>query len=775
MTNGSNYGRFGSGKAVQRVEDAGLLKGAGLFTDDASQPDQLHLYVLRSPHPHARIVSINTDAAAAMPGVALIMTGESLAKDGVKPMGIAPMFQRPDGTPASVPLRAALAEGFVRHVGDPVAAVVADSRAAARDAAEAIEIDYEPLPHVVGIQAAIAAGAPPIWAGTPDNYVAVMRHGDAAKAADAFAKAAHVVSIELTNQRLAPTAMEPRSTLGSFDPATGRTTLRMSTQMPSAVRDTLCDAVLGIPHDEVRVLVGDVGGGFGMKTHLYPEDILVAYGTRKLKRPVKCTVERIDEFLAAMHGRDVESRAELALDASGKVLAYRIKTLADVGAYPDTVGILIQLLIGPFVSTSIYDIQTIDFDFQAVLTNTTPTSAYRGAGRPEAIYIIERLMDKAARQLGVAPAEIRRRNMIKPEQMPYQNPMGQVYDSGKFEHVMNLALTHADWNGFEAREADSKKRGKVRGRGLATFLEWTGGNVFEERVTVSVKAEEEIEIFTATMAMGQGIVTSYAQLAVDVFGVPIDKVKIVQGDTDRGSGFGSAGSRSLFTAGSVLHIAAEKTVANAKDLAAEALEVSVGDLEYAEGVFQVAGTDHSIGIFDLAARQPDKRIYLELTQAAASAPTWPNGAHVCEVEIDPQTGHVDIVGYSSINDVGKAVNPMIVKGQLDGGAVQGLGQALCEQIVYDAESGQTLTASFMDYAMPRADIVAAFRNDLDQSTPCLTNPLGVKGVGELGTIGATPALVNAVADALVRAGKATVAETIQMPLTPERVWAALHA
>jgi carbon-monoxide dehydrogenase large subunit len=772
VTNVTNIGRFGSGQAVRRMEDKGLLMGAGLFTDDASLPDQAHIYVLRSPHPHARILSVDTTAASTMPGVVAILTGADLAQEGLKPLGLAPMFQRPDGKPPSVPLRGALAVDVARYVGDPIAAVVAESRAAARDAAEAIEVAYEPLPHAVGIRAAVAPGAPAL-ADMPDNYVAVMRHGDAAKAADAFAKAAHVVSVDITNQRLAPVAMEPRSTLGTFDPATGRITLRMSTQMPSSVRDALCDQVLGIPQKDVRVVVGDVGGGFGMKTHLYPEDMLVAYFTRKLNRPVKCTMERIEEFLGAMHGRDIESHAELALDAQGKVLAYRIKTLADVGAYPDTVGILIQLLIGPFVSTSIYDIQTIDFDLQAVLTNTTPTSAYRGAGRPEAIFLIERLMDKAARQLGLDPTEIRRRNMIKPEQMPYTNAMGQTYDSGKFEQVMNLALKHADWNGFEARAADSAKRGKVRGRGLATFLEWTGGNVLEERVTVSVKGDGEIEVFASTMPMGQGIMTSYAQLVVDAFGVPLDKVKIVMGDTDRGAGFGSAGSRSLFTAGSALKVASDKAVASAKELAADALEVSVGDVEYVEGVLQVPGTDHRIDLFELAARQPDKRIYID-SSTAVGGPTWPNGAHICEVEIDPQTGHVDIVGYASINDVGKAVNPMIVKGQLDGGAVQGLGQALCEQVVFDDASGQALTASFMDYAMPRADIVEAFHNDLDQSTPCVTNPLGVKGVGELGTIGATPALVNAVSDALVRAGKAKVAETIQMPLTPERVWTALH-
>jgi aerobic carbon-monoxide dehydrogenase large subunit len=598
-----------------------------------------------------------------------------------------------------------------------------------------------------------------------------MKHGDAAACDAAFAGAAHVVTLDLVNQRLVPSSMEPRCALSSYDAATGRITLRLSSQMPSGARDTVCE-VLDLPAEKIRVVVGDVGGGFGMKTGLYPEDIVVAFASRQIGRPVKWTPTRLDEFLSSTHGRDVESHVELALDADGKVLGYRVRTLANMGAYGSTVGIIIQLMIGPWVSTSIYDIRTIDFDLRAILTHTAPTAAYRGAGRPEAIYLIERLMDVAAQKLGMDPAEIRRRNLIAPDQMPYTNAMGQVYDSGNFGSILQQALALAKWDDFASREAASKARGMLRGRGLASFLEWTGGNVFEERVTVAVSGDGEIEVYASTMGMGQGIATSYAQLVVDVFGVEIERIRIVTGDTDRGSGFGSAGSRSLFTAGSAINHASEMAVANGRDLAAEALEASTADIEYAEGMFRIAGTDRAIGLFELAGRQPDRRIYVDDT-SSVSGPSWPNGAHITEVEVDPETGAVEIVSYVSVNDVGRVVNPMIVRGQLDGGAVQGIGQALGEHMLYEQGSGQVITASMMDYFVPRANIIGDFVHVLDQSVPCRNNPLGVKGVGELGTIGATPAVVNAVVDALARGGHAEGANRLQMPLTPGKVWQAL--
>ena len=778
MNPSSPVTRFGSGKAVRRVEDEALLKGQGQFSDDVTVPGQLVLHVLRSPHAHARIASIDVAAAAALPGVVAIVTGRDLAAAGVKPLPISRDFKRADGSRTAGPPQHVLAVDTVRFVGEAVAAIVAEGRDAARDAAEAIDVRYEPLPHVVDVDAAVAPGAPRVWDAAGGNVACVARHGRPDAVAAAFAKAAHVVALDLVNQRLAPAPLEPRSTLAHHDPATGRTLVRVSCQTPTGWRDELCKDVLGIAPESVRVVVGDVGGGFGMKTTLYAEDVLAVFCSRRLGRPVRWTAERLDEFLSATHGRDVSSRARLALDADGRFLALEVVSRANLGAYATPGGVVIQLLIGPWVTTSVYDIPAIDVRIDGVLTHTTPTGPYRGAGRPEAIYLIERLVDAAARATGIDPVALRRRNLIPPGRMPYRNPMGKTYDSGQFEKVMDAGLALAGWNGFAAREAASKARGRLRGRGMATFLEWTGAEVFTERVTVTVHGgadgEGEIEIFSATQAMGQGLVTTYAQLAVDVFGVPIDRVRVVQGDTDRGTGFGSAGSRSLFVGGSAVHVAATETVDRGRTLAADALEAAPSDIEYREGVFRIGGTDRSIGLFELAARQPQRRIVLDSTSTVDGA-TWPNGCHVCEVEIDPETGAVAVDGYWSVNDVGRVVNPLIVVGQLEGGALQGVGQALCEAVTYDRESGQPISATFMDYALPHADLVPAFDMRMDESTPCRNNLLGVKGVGELGTIGATPAVANAVIDALARAGRGDVAETLQMPFTAEKIWRALRS
>jgi len=767
------YGRFGSGKSVRRLEDPTLVTGTGRYVDDVELPGQTHLVFVRSQYAHAKINSVDSSAALEMPGVIAVFSGADLVAAGVNPLPAQGMFKRPDGSAPTSPPRRAIAHEVTRFVGEPVAAVIAQTREQAKAASEAVYVDYEELPVVADLNGALAADAPLVWEPAGSNVVARNKHGDKAASDAAFAKAAHVVSMHIENQRLAPAPMEPRGVLADFDEKSGRITITMSTQMPTGVRNTLCDEILKIPKESVRVSVGDVGGGFGMKTGIYPEDAAVAWCARELRRPVKWIAERGEEFLSAVHGRGMQSDAELALDAQGKILALRVRTQANVGAYATPTGCAIQLLIGPWVSTSIYDIPAIDFTLDAVITNNAPTGAYRGAGRPEAIYNIERLLDLAARRTGIAQQEIRRRNMISPAQMPYRNAMGQTYDSGQFESVMNQGLKLADWDGFEARAAESKARGKLRGRGIATFLEWTGGNALEERVTLTVSGDGYIEIFSATQAMGQGIVTTYAQLAVDVFGVPIDKIRVLQGDTDRGTGFGSAGSRSLFTGGSAVKAASVKAVDAARQMAADALEASAEDLEYADGKFRIAGTDREMDLFEVAGRQPDGRVYIDST-TAVQAPSWPNGCHIAEVEVDPDTGVVEVVDYASVNDVGRVVNPMIVRGQLEGGAVQGIGQALCEQIVYDPQSGQCLTASFLDYTLPRVDAAATrFKTELDESTPCLTNPLGVKGVGELGTIGATPTVVNAVVDALDRAGRLEQALQMQMPLTPERVWQAL--
>jgi len=760
--------RFGSGAAVRRVEDPALVQGQGRFTDDFTLPGQAYVAFVRSTCAHGRIVAVNTDEARAMPGVLAVFTGADLAAAGVKPLPFAPGFKRPDGAGAVPPPRRVLAHEVVRFVGEAVAAVVAETRDAAKHAANAVVVEFDELPAVADLETALAAGAPRVGPDMPDNVLAEARYGDAAQAEAAFAAAAHRVALDIVNQRLAPSPMEPRAVLAYLDGE--RLTLRMSTQMPTGIRTALAACLPGCTAENTRVLVGDVGGGFGMKTGAHPEDLLVGWAALQLKRPVKWQAERLEDFLSGVQGRGANARAELALDAHGKVLALRVRGVANVGATPGPVSVAIPLVIGPWVSTSIYDIGLVDLQFRAVLTNNAPTGAYRGAGRPEAIYIIERLMDAAAREMGLDGAELRRRNMIRPAQMPYRNALGQVYDSGRFEQILDQGLALADWNGFAARRAASRARGLLRGRGIATFLEWTGGNALEETVRVEVTADGFVELTIATMPMGQGIATSYVQLAHDVFGVPLERIRVLHGDTERANGFGSAGSRSLFTAGAAVKVASERTIDEGRQRAAQALEAPVGDIEYAAGRFTVAGTDLGVDLFELARQER----FTVSADTKAGGPSWPNGCHVCEVEVDPATGEVQIVAYASVNDIGRIVSPVIVRGQVEGGAVQGIGQALCEGMVYDRASGQLLTASFMDYALPRVDGFRAFKTAFDESIPCLTNTLGAKGVGELGTIGATPAVVNAVVDALADAGLGRAAEQVQMPLTPAVVWAALN-
>jgi aerobic carbon-monoxide dehydrogenase large subunit len=766
-------GRYGSsGQSVRRIEDPALVAGRGQFTDDMSLPGQTHMVMLRSPYAHARILSVDASAALAMPGVLAVFTGADLVQAGVKSMSQPLPFPRPDGKPGATAQRYVLAHEVARYVGEAVAAVVAETRLAAINAAEAVMVDYEELPCVVDAVRAMSSGAPALCPEAPDNIASAMRHGDAAAVDQAFAKAAHKVSVDIVNQRVAPSPMEPRVVLAYPEAGTERIVVQLSSQMPTAVRDGVAGA-LGLDSNQIRVRVADVGGGFGMKTGCYPEDVMAAHAARTLKRPVKWVSQRLEEFQASTHGRDLVSHAEMALDADGKVLGLRVRSVANVGAYASVTGVIIQLLVGPWVTTSVYDIQNIDLNLTAVMTNTMPLGAYRGAGRPEAIYTMERLMDAAARAMKLDPSELRRRNLIRPDQMPYKNPMQQVYDVGQFEKIMDQALALSDWKGFDARLAESKRRGKLRGRGISTFLEWTSGNVFTEQVTVHVLPEGFIEVVSATQAMGQGIATSYVQLAVDVFGLPMDRIRIVQGDTDRANGFGSAGSRSLFVGGGAVKVASENTIEHAKTLAAQALEASAADIQYREGRFTVAGTDLAIGLFELAAGQAGQRITVEAS-ATAGAPSWPNACHVCEVEVDPDTGNVAIVAYASVNDIGNVVSPTIVRGQVEGGAVQGIGQALSERVVYDGESGQLLTASFMDYAIPHVDTFRGFKTQFDTSIPCTTNVLGAKGVGELGTIGATPTVVTAVIDALARAGLGRDAEKVQMPLAAEQLWRAVN-
>ncbi|HSV82130.1 MAG TPA: xanthine dehydrogenase family protein molybdopterin-binding subunit [Ramlibacter sp.] len=767
MSDLSNIGRFGIGQAAPRTEDDRLLRGRGEYTDDVVPDGQLRAVFLRSPYPHARIVAIDTAVAAAMPGVARVITGAELVAAGVGHIPTLPKM--PDGSIPITPDCRVLAFERVRFVGEAVVLVVAETLQQGRDAAEAVSVEYEELPHVVTLEAATAPGAPQLCEGADRNIAAQTRYGDKARCASAFAAAAHVVKLDVVNQRVAPLTIEPRSVI-AWTTADGRLTVRMANQKPSGLRYELADHILRVPRDRVRITIGDVGGGFGLKTHIHPEDGAVAWAAWNLKRPVKWIADRSEEFLSAVHARDQRAQAELALDRDGRILGLRVRTLANTGAYASWVGLNIPLIVGPMVGTSVYHVPVIDYHFQGVLTNTMSIGPYRGAGRPESVFIIERLVEEAARQMGIDRVELRRRNFIRPEQMPYTTPMKDVYDVGQFERIMDEGLALADWKGFEARAAQSKARGRLRGLGIATFVEWAGGLTWTERVTVEVRADGVIEVFAAVNQMGQGIATTLAQTVVQVFDVPLDKVRVVLGDTDRGDGHGSAGSRSMFTAGSAMHRGSESALRQARQLASQALEVAPDDLEYADARFKVKGSDVGIGLFELVRRQPEQRIYLEHSSAVAG-PSWPNGCHVSEVEIDPDTGVTRVVRYSSVNDIGTVVNPTIVRGQLDGAVLQGIGQALMEHVVYDPESGQLLTGSLMDYAAPRADLMACdFINETNQTIPCKNNHLGVKGVGELGTIGAMPAIVNAVADALARAGKAAAAPRLQMPLTPPKLW-----
>jgi carbon-monoxide dehydrogenase large subunit len=755
--------RFGSARSQKRIEDDRLLAGKGLYSDDRDLPGQAWMVVLRSPHAHARIARIDAADARRAPGVVAVYTAADLKGDGLGHIPFPPLFKRPDGAPMGAPLRTPLADGVAFYAGHPVAAVIADTRLQAMDAAERVAIEYEALPCVVQPARAIEPGAPQICADAPGNVCAQARYGDAAAVAQAMARAAHVTELALHNQRVSAMPLEPRAALAEF--AGGRWTLYTQTQQPTGTRESLA-AVFRAKPEQFRVVVGDLGGGFGMKTGLYPEDALACFAARKLARPVKWRAERSEDFLAAHMGRDQHFHAWLALDAAGRVLALKMEMLGNFGSVPVGSTAMIPLVIGPKVLTSVYHVPAVDYFIRGVLTNTMATGAYRGAGRPEANFLIERLLDQAAREMKIDPAEIRRRNFIAPSAFPYRTHMGDTYDAGEFARILDRVLAFSDWNGFEQRQRASGQKGKLRGRGLASYLEWTGA-LPTETVDIEVAADGTVSVFSGTMAMGQGLETSYTQLVAEVLGISFEKIRIVQGDTDRANGVGSVGSRSAFVGGSAVVAAGHEVVARGKELAADVLEASAPDIEYRGGRFAIGGTDRSIGLAELAGRQPQKRIRVSATQTP-SAPSWPNGAQAIEVEIDPETGVVELAKITSVDDIGRIINRSIVEGQVHGGIAQGAGQALWEQVAYD-DSGQLLTGSLMDYCVPRADQFPPLANDFDESVPCKTNLLGVKGVGELGTIGATPAVVHAVLDALAGHG----VQHIEMPLTAEKIWRAL--
>jgi aerobic carbon-monoxide dehydrogenase large subunit len=760
--------RFGAGQPVKRLEDHRLLTGKGLFIDDKPEDGALWLHVLRSPHAHARIVSVDTRAAAGMADVVAVYTGVDLIAGSVGTLPTLMVFMRPDGSPMTVPPRRLLAHEVVRFAGEAVAAVVARSRIAAQSAVEAISIEYDVLPAVVDPLTAIKPGAPVVWAGAPDNVVAAMSYGDAGAVEAAFAKAAHVVSLDVASQRLAPSAMEPRSTIAEVEKQTGRLILHVQSQTPGSTRDLLAEAVLKRPKDSVRVLVGDIGGGFGQKTGLYPEDALVAYAATKLDRKVRWRGDRTDEFVGGTHGRDLTSTAEMALDANGRVLAYRVRSVGGTGAYLSGTGAIIPLVLGPFVQSGVYDLPLVHYEVKAVMTHTAPVGAYRGAGRPEGVFVVERLIDAAARQIGMDPRAIRKANYIKPAQLPYTNPVGQVYDSGAFAHMLERAAKLADWNGFAARKRAAKKKGLLYGRGLTSYIEWTGGRVHNEKVSLHATAEGRIILHSGTQAMGQGLQTSYSQMIAASLGIPIDKIDVVQGDTDLATGFGSVGSRSLYIGGTAVAVSASDLITRAREKASHLLEASVGDIEYRDGWLTVVGTDKRIALFEIASKEDGGRLSVD-SEGQVDGPSWPNGTHICEVEVDPETGVSRVVRYTTVDDVGIAVNPLLVTGQVHGGVAQGIGQALYEGVAYDAE-GQLLTASYQDYCVPRADDIPPIEVTLDGSAPCRTNPLGAKGCGESGAIGGPPCITNGVMDALSELG----IKSISTPLSPMKVWQAIQ-
>ncbi|MCX7893420.1 MAG: xanthine dehydrogenase family protein molybdopterin-binding subunit [Burkholderiales bacterium] len=760
MTEPTRYGRAQGGA---RKEDERFLTGRGRYADDLAVPGAAHAAIVRSPHARARTAAIDVAAARAAPGVIGVFTGADLVAAGVKPLPFVPGFVGEDGRPARSPARYPLTPDVARFVGDPVAVVVAETAEAARDAAELVAVDYEPLDAVVDVRRALGPAAVLAEPDFGTNVAAFHAIGDAVRVDEAFASAAHVARIDLVNNRLVPNPIEPRVCVGEYDTASGRYVVRLPTQTAQSTRNSIA-ASLGVAPERVRVIVGDIGGGFGMKTFIHPEDALVAWLAKACGRPVKWRADRSESFLGDTHGRDQWVQAELALDRAGRFLALRVRLAANMGAYLAFIGPVVPLRAGVRVSTGGYDIPLFRFEGRAVLTNTAPVCAYRGAGRPEAIYAIERLVDVAARELGIDPVELRRRNLVPRSAMPYRNGVGETYDVGDFAAVLDRALAAADWSGFDARRAASRATGRLRGRGLAFYVEWTGGEM-TERAVVEVHGDGRVVLLSGTQNMGQGLETSYAGIVAEALGIDPARVEVVQGDTDRVLGSGSVASRSLFVGGSAALAGGKDAIEKGRALAADALEAAPRDIEYAAGRFCIAGTDRAIGLFDLAARQPERRFLGEAT-VTFTMPSWPNGCHVCEVEIDPETGEVRVDRYSAVDDVGRRLNPAIVAGQVHGGIAQGIGQALLEACRYDADSGQLLTGTFQDYALPRADDLPAFALGAFEDEPASGNPLGTKGVGEVGAVAAPPAVVNAVVDALAEFG----VKHLDMPVRAEDVW-----
>ena len=769
------FARFAVGQPVRRGEDAKLLTGRGTYTDDIDLPGQAHAWVLRSPHAHGRIRAIDTAAAREMPGVLAIWTAADLAPFAYGQLRSQPVGRNRDGTPMRETPRAALADDRVRYVGDPVAFVVAETRVQARDACEAIALDIEPLPAVTSAQAALAPGAPLLYDHVPGNLQYDFAFGDRTKVEAAFAAAAHVVRIDLAINRVAVCALEPRAAVVGYDATDERWTVHICSQGVFGMRASLAEA-MKVPVERVRVLTGNVGGSFGMKAGLYPEYVCLLHAARALRRPVKWTEERMASFLSDQAGRDHAAHAELALDAEGRFLALKVATIGNMGAHAGNYAPMIPALGVQKNVVGVYSTPAIFIEARCAVTNTSPMGPYRGAGRPEGNYIMERLVDAAAAELGFDPAELRRRNHIRPDQFPYAAPNEMTYDCGDFPAVLDKALAAADWDGFARRKAESAARGRLRGRGIAQYLEVTAASV-KEMGGIRFDADGGVTLITGTLDYGQGHATPFAQVVSDRLGIPFARIRLLQGDSDELlAGGGTGGSRSMMMSGSALAHAAEKVVEAGRRIASVALEAAVADIEFADGRFRIVGTDRGIGLLELAERlrsgmalPPDVPPTLDVRHVDGAVPSaFPNGCHVAEVEIDPQTGVTEVVRYASVNDFGTIVNPLLVEGQVHGGVAQGIGQALLENPVYDA-AGQPLAGSFMDYALPRAADLP-FVGFVSHPVPARTNILGVKGCGEAGCAGAMPAVMNAVLDALRPLG----VRAVDMPATRETVWRALN-
>jgi carbon-monoxide dehydrogenase large subunit len=768
--------KFAVGQPVTRKEDPKLLRGEGRYTDDISLPGQVYAVIVRSRVAHGRLLGIDTEAARTMPGVLGVYTGADLAAAGYNRMptgGV--VFKNRDGSPMQQPMQLPLTTDKVRYVGDPIAFVVAETIKQAKDAAEAVTPEIDTLPAVTTARAADEPGAPLVHDEVPGNLVLDFHYGDSEAVAAAFDRAAHVTKLPIRNSRVVVSPMEPRSAIGEYDPAREHWTLRLGSQGVFGMRNLIRN-VLNVPVEKVRVLTGNVGGSFGMKASCYPEYVCLLHAARALGRPVKWTDERSDSFLSDSHGRDHDMTPSIALDAEGHILALRIEGYGNLGAYQSNATAQPPTMNAVRNSIGVYRTPAQEVNTRVMFTNTTPVGPYRGAGRPEGNYYIERLLDTAAAEMGIDRVEIRRLNHIRPEEMPFKTPAGTEYDSGDFPTVLDKALALADWDNFPQRKIESRRRGRLRGRGIGQYLEVTAPPT-NEMGGIRFEPDGTVTIITGTLDYGQGHASPFAQVLTTRLGIPFDKINLLQGDSDQLiAGGGTGGSKSIMASGAAIVEAGEQVIENGKQIAAHALEAAVADIEFSNGRFTIAGTDRAIGIMELAAQLREGLklpegvpATLDVRHIHKSAPAaYPNGCHICEVEVDPDTGEVAVVRYSMVNDFGVVINPLLVEGQAHGGIVQGIGQALRESVRYD-EDGQLMTGSYMDYALPRADNAPSFAYG-SHPVPAKTNLLGAKGCGEAGCAGALPSVMNALVDALSEFG----IRHIDMPATPLRVWEAIQ-